>query len=92
MYFDIKEARYAGKYQLQLQFEDGSSGIVDFMKFMEEGTVLTKLKDPALFKNFSIEYGTVVWKSAALDLAPETLYLEATGKKVVFRNETNARK
>jgi hypothetical protein len=89
MYFDVKEARYAGKYQIQMQFEDGSSGIVDFMKFMESGTLLAKLKDPALFKNFAIEYGTIVWRSESLDIAPETLYLEATGNEVVFNRESN---
>jgi hypothetical protein len=89
MYFDVKEARYAGKYQIQLQFEDGSSGVVDFMKFMEDGTELAKLKDPAVFKNFTIEYGTIVWKSQSLDIAPETLYAEATGKEVVFKSESN---
>jgi hypothetical protein len=92
MYFDVKEARYAGKYQMQLQFEDGSSGVVDFRRFMEEGTVLSKLKDPTLFKNFSIEYGTIVWKSQSLDIAPETLYVEATGKEVVFQNESTVLK
>jgi ribosomal protein S4E len=89
MYFDVKEARYAGKYQIQLQFEDGSSGVVDFMKFMEDSTVLAKLKDPAVFKNFTIEYGTIVWKSHSLDIAPETLYAEATGKEVVFKSKSN---
>jgi hypothetical protein len=90
MYFEVNEARYAGKYQIQLLFEDGSSGVVDLMNFIEEGTALAPLKDPALFKAFSIEYGTVVWKSHSLDIAPETLYREATGKEVTFKNQTNA--
>ena len=89
MYFDVKEARYAGKYQIQMQFVDGSSGVVDFIKFMEEGTVLAKLKDPAVFKSFSIEYGTIVWKGQSLDIAPETLYAEATGNEVVYKSESN---
>ena len=45
---------------------------------MESGTVLAKLKDLALFTNFTIEYGTIVWRNESLDIAPETLYLEAT--------------
>ncbi len=89
MYFDVQEARYAGKYQLQLLFEDGSSGIVDMMKYIEEGTALAPLKDPSLFKTFTIEYGTIVWKSHSLDIAPETLYTEATGKAVTFRSQSN---
>jgi len=90
MYFEVKEARYAGKYQIQLLFEDGCSGVVDVMKFIEEGTALAPLRDPSLFKAFSIEYGTVVWKSHSLDIAPETLYREAIGKEVTFKNQTNA--
>ena len=90
MYFDVKEARYAGKYQVQIQFEDGSSGVVDFTKFMEDGTLLAKLKEPTLFKSFTLEYGTIVWKSESLDIAPETLYHEATGNQVIYRNESNA--
>jgi hypothetical protein len=91
MYFDVKEARYAGKYQIQLHFEDGSSGVVDFTKFMEEGTVLARLKDPSVFRSFTIEYGTIVWKGQSLDIAPETLYSEATGKEVAFKSESNVR-
>jgi len=89
MFFEVTEARYAGKYQMQILFEDGASGIVDFIKFMEDGTVFAKLKDPALFKNFALEYGTIVWKSESLDIAPETLYREATGNEVVFKSTSN---
>jgi hypothetical protein len=90
MYFEVSEARYAGEYQIQVQFEDGSSGLVDMMKFIEEGTALAPLKDPALFKAFSVEYGTIVWKSHSLDIAPEALYAEATGREVLFKNQASA--
>jgi len=40
MYFDVTNATYSGKYQLDLHFADGSSGKVDFAKYIEEGTVL----------------------------------------------------
>ena len=90
MYFEVSEARYAGKYQIQVLFEDGSSGVVDLMKFIEEGTALAPLKDPSLFKSFALEYGTIVWKSHSLDIAPEALYQEATGREVTFKNPTGA--
>ena len=87
MYFDVTNATYSGKYQLDLHFADGSSGKVDFTKYIEEGTVLDKLKDLALFKTFCIKYGTIVWGDD-LDIAPETLYVEATGKDVIYRNRS----
>lgn len=89
MYFDVREARYAGEHHLEVSFEDGSSGVVDMMKFIEEGTVLSPLRDPAVFKAFVIEYGTIVWKSHSLDIAPEALYAEATGKEVTFKSQSN---
>ncbi len=89
MYFEVAEARYAGKYQLQLLFQDGSSGIVDLMKYIQEGTALAPLRDPSLFKTFTIEYGTVVWKSHGLDIAPEALYGDATGKQVTYKQQSS---
>ena len=89
MYFDVTNATYIGNYQIDLRFADGSTGKVDFAKFMDEGSVLSKLKDVAVFKSFGIEYGTVVWKSEDLDIAPETLYREATGKEIMYRNQSS---
>jgi hypothetical protein len=88
MYFDVMEATYSGKYQIDIRFADGSSGKVDFTKYLEEGTVLAKLKDLAIFKDFGVKYGTIVW-GEDLDIAPETLYFEATGKDVIFRDRSN---
>ena len=88
MYFDVTEAIYSGQYQIDIRFADGSSGKVDLTKYLEEGTVLAKLKDLAIFKNFGVKYGTIVW-GEDLDIAPETLYVEATGKDVTFRDRSD---
>ena len=88
MYFDVTDATYSGKYQIDIRFVDGSSGRVDFEQYLEDGTVLAKLKDLAAFQKFEIKYGTIVW-GEELDIAPETLYLEATGKDVVSRGKRN---
>jgi hypothetical protein len=56
---------------------------------LAEGTILAKLKDITLFRKFAIEYGTVVWKTEELDIAPETLYTEATGKQIKYHLERN---
>jgi hypothetical protein len=87
MHFEVTEARYKGQYRIDLTFEDGSSGTADLGKFLEEGTVFAKLKDETRFRTFSIEYGTIVWKTENLDIAPETLYSEATGKHVRYQPE-----
>jgi len=89
MYFDVTEATYSGKYQIDVRFADGSSGKVDFAKYLEEGTVLSKLKNLAVFMSFGLKYGTIVW-GEDLDIAPETLYLEATGRDVTYRDRSNA--
>jgi len=89
MYFDVTEATYSGKYQIDVRFADGSSGKVDFAKYLEEGTVLSKLKNLAVFMSFGVKYGTIVW-GEDLDIAPETLYLEATGRDVTYRDRSNA--
>ena len=89
MYFDVTEATYSGKYQIDVRFADGSSGKVDLTKYLEEGTVLAKLKDLAVFRKFGIKYGTIVW-GEDLDIAPETLYFEATGKDVNYRDRSSA--
>ncbi len=88
MYFNLTGARHIAKYRIELRFEDGSSGTVDLGKFLDEGTMLERLRDEAVFKQFSVEYGTLVWKDADVDIAPETLYAEATGKPVVYRQQS----
>ena len=88
MYFDVTEATYSGQYQIDIRFADGSSGKVDLAKYLEEGTVLARLKDLTTFKNFGVKYGTIVW-GEDLDIAPETLYVEATGKDVANRDRSS---
>jgi hypothetical protein len=88
MYFDVTEAIYSGQYQIDIRFADGSSGKVDLAKYLEEGTVLARLKDLTTFKNFGVKYGTIVW-GEDLDIAPETLYFEATGKDVTNRDRSS---
>ena len=45
------------------------------------GGVFEVLKEVEQFKQFSVDetWGTVTWQDGALDIAPETLYFEATG-------------
>ncbi|RQW02740.1 DUF2442 domain-containing protein [candidate division KSB1 bacterium] len=81
MYQDIIEAHYLYDYKIKLFFENGKSGVVDFRKFIEKGGVFCKLADYDVFKRFGInrETGVITWEDD-IDIAPETLYSEATGE------------
>jgi hypothetical protein len=90
MYFDLKKAEIVAGYVLKLEFEDGSIGNVDLSKYVEEGTVFDRLKDPSYFRTLRIEYGTLVWGGGEVDVAPEALYEEATGKQIAYGSKDRA--
>ncbi|SHE49465.1 Protein of unknown function [Desulfacinum infernum DSM 9756] len=77
---DVISAKYQGDYKIELTFEDGATGVVDFAKYLSKGGVFERFKDLEFFKNFRIheELGVLTWGDA-IDIAPETLYAEATG-------------
>ena len=97
MLHDVVKATYRGDYQIELQFEDGQRGIVDFSKYLQRGGVFERFKDIEFFRAFSVdpEFGTLIW-GEEVDVAPETLYAAATGSKLPAWMETqeisNARK
>lgn len=76
---DVISASYKGGYKIEVTFEDGATGIVDFEEYLEKGGVFNKFKDIDFFKNFSIneELGVLAWADE-IDIAPETLYAKAT--------------
>jgi hypothetical protein len=87
MYFDVVKAEYLDGYKLLLVFQDHSRGEVDLSDYLQEGTVFEKFKDINFFKTFKINYGTLTWDNGMIDIAPETLYLKATGKKeIIWKN------
>jgi len=77
---DVVSAVYKGKYKIEIRFEDGKKGIVDFSKYLNKGGVFERFKDIHFFKSFKVnsELGVLSWGDEA-DVAPETLYSEATG-------------
>jgi Protein of unknown function (DUF2442) len=79
--FDIISARYLKDYQIEIVFEDGAKGIVDFSEYCNRGGVFNRFKDIEYFKNFKIdrELGVITWDDD-VDIAPETLYAKATGR------------
>ncbi|MBW8004151.1 MAG: DUF2442 domain-containing protein [Planctomycetes bacterium] len=84
MFFEIKKANYIEEYQIQLRFEDGSIGIADLSEYPNENNVFRLFLDMNYFKNFHLEHGTLVWGDGELDIAPEALYVKATGKPLTY--------
>lgn len=80
MSHDVISARYVGEYQIEVTFEDGKHGVVDFRPYIRRGGVFAKLADLSFFRQFSVhpELGVLTW-GEEVDIAPETLYSEATG-------------
>lgn len=75
----ITRATYIQGYQLGLEFNDGSSGIVDLTNELNK-PIFRPLKDINYFKNFKLNSWTITWDNGA-DFAPEFLY-ERTKKNV----------
>ena len=76
---DVISANYKGSYKIEVTFENGATGVVDFSKYLSKGGVFEKFRDIEFFKNFKIneELGVLTWGDE-VDIAPETLYAEAT--------------
>lgn len=73
-------AEYKGGYKIEVTFDDGKSGVVDFSDYPALGGVFESFRDLDFFRSFKVsqEAGTLVWGDE-IDIAPETLYSEATG-------------
>ncbi len=76
----VVSATYRGKYKIEITFEDGKKGIVDLSKYIDKGGVFERFRDINFFKSFKVnsELGVLSWEDE-VDVAPETLYSEATG-------------
>jgi hypothetical protein len=76
---DVVFAPYKDEYRIEITFDDGKRGVVDFSKYLDKGGVFSRFKDIRFFKNFKIneELGVLTWQDE-IDVAPETLYAEAT--------------
>jgi len=81
MYVDLKSIKHLGDYQLELKFKDGKKGIVDFKRHIQLGGVYSRFKNHDFFKKAYVdkEIGVLCWPGG-IDVAPETLYHEATGE------------
>ena len=90
MCFDIIHAQYNSDYKIDLEFENGSKGTVDLSHYIKPDTLFETFSDKEYFKGFHIEYGTLVWGDGEVDIAPEALYEQATGKQVRYNSKKSA--
>ena len=80
MIHDVISATHIADYKIEVSFDDGKSGVVDFSKYLESDGVFEAFADNAFFRSFQVseELGTLVWGDE-IDIAPESLYAAATG-------------
>jgi len=80
MLHDVVSATYRVGYQIELTFDNGEQGVVDFSPYLQRGGVFKRFQDVSFFREFRVdrELGTLTW-AGEIDVAPETLYAQATG-------------
>lgn len=63
MVISINKAEYLGDYKIQFSFSDGLERLIDFSDFLNKAKnpMTKKYLDKQLFKNFSLEFGDIVW-------------------------------
>jgi hypothetical protein len=77
----IVRAKPLPDYRLELHFDNGESGVVGLSSFVGRG-VFVAWEQPGAFEQVSVSSeGAVEWPGG-LDLCPDALYLQMSGKKV----------
>ncbi|MEQ8905178.1 DUF2442 domain-containing protein [Ekhidna sp.] len=76
----IIDVEYLGNHSLEIHFDNGDEGVVDFTKILK-GKVYEPLKDVDLFKQYGLKNGTLEWVNGA-DFAPEFLHKNLSPKLV----------
>ena len=79
MIHDVVSAAYQGSYRIEVTFDDGERGIVDFTPYLKRG-VFQAISRPGLLSR--VPRRRRAWHpnlGDEIDITPETLYAEATG-------------
>ncbi len=77
----IVEAKPQGRFQVFLRFDDGAAGTVDLSDLAGNG-VFCAWEQPGVFEQLFISpVGALEWPGE-LDLCPDALYMQMTGKPV----------
>lgn len=63
MVISIDKAEYIEDYKIHFWFSDGIEKVIDFSGFLENARnpMAKKYLDKQLFKNYTIQYGDIVW-------------------------------
>lgn len=72
MFLHVTSVKYLKDYKLELQFNDGSAGIVDLEDELY-GEIFEPLQDTKFFQKVFLTDRTIEWPNGA-DIAPEYLY------------------
>ncbi|MDI6731770.1 MAG: DUF2442 domain-containing protein [Candidatus Margulisbacteria bacterium] len=82
MLYDVLKIKHLEDYKLELEFENGVKGVIDFSVYLKKGGVFGKFKNMNYFRKayINMELGTICWPGS-LDIAPETLYAKLKSKK-----------
>jgi hypothetical protein len=75
---DVTRATYVRDYRIRLRFDDGTKGVADLAELVKEAP-LERLRDLAVFRDFTVDGGTVTWGDGDLSIAAEALYALAHG-------------
>lgn len=76
----ITTARPLENFRVQLSFDNGETGVVDLSDLVGRG-VFVAWQQPDLFDKLVVtEFGALEWPGK-LDLCPDAIYLQMTGKK-----------
>jgi len=71
----INNAEYINEYKVYVEFNDGTSGTIDFKTILEidHRETIRELLDNELFKSVKVNLHTLCWDNE-VDFAPEYLY------------------
>ena len=73
------DAKPLPAYRLELTFDNDESGVVDLSSLVGRG-VFVAWEQPGVFENVAVtQTGAVEWPGE-IDLCPDALYLQMTGK------------
>lgn len=84
MFPRVSGVRHLNDYELEISFTDGTVSSVDFrQRVVGRGGVFKDLENISFFAQVAVdrEAGTLAWPNG-VDLCPDVLYAEATGKDI----------
>ncbi len=65
MVISIIKAEYIGEYSIKFSLSDGVEKTIDFSSFLKNARnpMSRKYLDKQLFKNYTVDYGDIIWNA-----------------------------